>query len=908
MPPTRVSIQSLLKIGVPPALPALRQHLLFLCLTRRYKAAVYFFAQMVANHFYHCSLTPSIVTRALLECDDFHDLAHLLDAQMTHTPNLPATRICDSLIKGLSDKDSERALSLLKLCLHNNSGMMPSSSIFSELLLCFCSRGDMSRAVEVLELMMTHENVGYSLDNFVSSFIIASFCHTGKPELAVGFFQKTQSHGSLRPNLVTYTALVNAYCLLGRVDDVGNLFSKMESEGIAFDVVFYTSWMAGYLKQGFLHVAISKYRQMVEGGIEPDEVCYTMLIDGFSKGGNVEKAVGLLHRMKKDGLEPNLLTYTSIISAFCKKGKFEEALFTYKIVKALGLAVDEVAFSTLINGACKLGKFDEAYVILNDFRKSSLSSVECYQCIILGLCRNGMASVAIDLFIEINEKGLVFDIGTYMILVKAALREQGAAGVFNLVHMIENLPSELFGLICKETIILLCKRGIIDTAFDLYIMMASKGFVTSSRVYYSILKGLLTEGKQRVTHLLLNKFIKEHGLTNVLVTQTVVRFLCIKNIEYALRFLQSMKDETGVTFPTTALTKLHQEGRALDAYNLVKGVENKLAIRNVVDFSILVNGLCKEGLIYIALDLCCFLKKYGIVPSIVTYNSIIHGLCHQGCFVEAFRLFDSFERLNLVPTVVTYSILIDALCKEGRLVKAEWLLGRMVVDGLMANTRTFNSLIDGYCKFGNFEKALELLYNFQSKGLKPDQFTISAVINGFILKGDVQGALDFFFEIKRKGDSPDFLGFLYLIRGLSTKGRMEEARGILKEMLQTKSVLVSINRVDAEIDTESIGSFLVDLCDRGSIKEAVTILDEVGRMLFPVGGTYKQKMFRKGATGNLNVTSSGPNIVGKHSHSHYFNHFYPEIASYCLEGELQNANSLVKQMLQQFSMVDGFRM
>ncbi|KAL9665757.1 hypothetical protein QQ045_000078 [Rhodiola kirilowii] len=552
---TQLPIQSLLKIGLAPTQQSLNQHVSYLCLNRRFNSALHFFAQLTANNFNPPFETQSILATALLDCHDFEELANLLDAQMKKIPNLPQTRIWDSLIRVLCDRDSDKALCLLKEWL-SGCETLPLFSTFRELILCFCAKGDLSRAAEVLELM-TDEKFGYPFDNFVCSFVMESFCLVGKPQLAVEFFQKVA------------------------------------------------------------------------------------------------------------------------------------------------------------------------------------------------------------------------------------------------------------------------------------------------------------------------------------------------------------KNEARIVLPTAVVKNLSRNGGALNAYSLVTAVENKLPIKDVVDGSILVDALCKEGRIDVALDLCRFLKKHGISPNIVTYNSILHGLCRQGCYMEAFRLFDSFERLGLAPTVVTYSILIDALCKEGYFIKAEWLLGRMVLDGLMPNVRTFNSLIDGYCKFGYNEKALELHSDLQIKELKPDEFTVSAVINGFGLKGDVQGALDFYIEPKRKGESPDFLGFLYLIRGLLTKGRMEEARGILKEMLQTKSVRDSINQVDAEVETESIESFLVDLCDQGCIKEAVTILDEIGLILFPIGiaSSHKQK-FSTGSKGNVSDTASSRNIVGSDSQSQNFNNFYPAIVSFCSEGEIQNANSLVKQMLQRFSVVE----
>ncbi|KAI6703133.1 hypothetical protein NL676_012269 [Syzygium grande] len=97
----------------------------------------------------------------------------------------------------------------------------------------------MGRAIEVMELM-ADEKMEYPFNNFVCSSVIAGFCRIGKPELGVEFFEKAKISGALRPNLVTYTALVHALCKLGRVDEVGNLFRAMEEEeGLAFDVVFF---------------------------------------------------------------------------------------------------------------------------------------------------------------------------------------------------------------------------------------------------------------------------------------------------------------------------------------------------------------------------------------------------------------------------------------------------------------------------------------------------------------------------------------------------------------------------------------------------------------------------------------------------------------------------------------------
>ena len=245
---------------------------------------------------------------------------------------------------------------------------------------------------------------------------------------------------------------------------------------------------------------------------------------------------------------------------------------------------------------------------------------------------------------------------------------------------------------------------------------------------------------------------------------------------------------------------------------------------------------------------------------------------------------------------MTYGTLIDSLVREGFLLDARQLFERMVLKGIKPNTHIYNSLINGYCKVRNVEEALKLLHDLEDRSLKPDRFTISAVIYGFSLEGDMEGALNFFVDMKRDSFSPDFLGFLYLVRDLCAKGRMEEARSIMREMFQDESVVELINRVDVEIDEESIESILVDLCEQGSIQEALVVLNEIGSMFFP----YKRSVTSGGQKPTGSCEEKPPAVSLNTSPSMDqmdFNALYSQVASLCEEGDLPTANALAKSIM-----------
>ncbi|XP_062077430.1 pentatricopeptide repeat-containing protein At5g57250, mitochondrial [Humulus lupulus] len=1051
-------LQTLLKKGFTPTLKSINQFLIFLSQARKLNLIIHFCSQLSSNQIKGNSQTSSIFTWALLKLRRFEEAEQFMRTQMIESLNSSTNRMWDSLIRGLciDHEDPERALLVLRDCLKSR-GILPSSFTFCSLIYRFSSLGDMSKAIEVLEFMTV---VKYPFDNFVCSSVMAGFCRIGKPEFAVRFFENVTSSGALQPNVVMYTALVEALCKMGKVNEVCDLVYRLEKEGVEFDAVFYSSWICGFISEGVLLEVFQKSKQMVEKGIIPDTVSYTVLIDGFSKLGDVEKAIGFLEKMRSGGLQPNLITFTAIMLGFCMKGKLEEAFDVLKIVNDLGIKADEFMYATLINGTCKKGDFDRVFHLLNEmekrgispsiityntlinglckfgrtaeaddvsksisgdsityttllhaymieenfsgiletkkrfeeegvcmdvvmcnvlikalfmvgafddaymvykgmqekdlfadsvtyctliqgyckvgrideaveifyeFRSTGISSVACYNCLISELCNRGIVDMATEVFIELNEKSLALDVGICTMLIKEIIEGNRAEKISNLLYRMENMGSDMYDILCDTVISFLSKRCYPEAALEVFTIMKRKGLTLTRKSYYLLIKGLLAVGNKEISLTLLNSFLKEYGVGEPRLNNVLAHYLCLKDVDIALSFLEKTKDNSAtITLPHILFKELIKDGRVLDLYQLIMEAENNLPAVDIFDYTYVLDNLCREGHISEALDLFGFAKRKGINLNIVSYNSVIGALCCQGCLVEAFRLFDSLERIDLFPSEVTYAILIGALCREGFLQDAMQLFKRMVLMGFEPNIRVYNSVIHGYCKTGQIEEALKLLDDFETKGLKPNGFTVSALIHGYCHNGDMEGALEYLSEFKKKGVLPDFLGFVYLIRGLCAKGRMEETRSIIREMLQTQSVIELINKVDTEEETESVESMLIYLCEQGSIEEALTLLNEVVTILFPpqMCSSYfsespiQQPHYeRDGSALSESKTvperndllfgsfsTKGKRRVKDHdklgrSQFHDFDYYYSKIASLCTKGELQKASNLAKEIL-----------
>ncbi|KAK3023652.1 hypothetical protein RJ639_043178 [Escallonia herrerae] len=166
----------------------------------------------------------------------------------------------------------------------------------------------------------------------------------------------------------------------------------------------------------------------------------------------------------------------------------------------------------------------------------------------------------------------------------------------------------------------------------------------------------------------------------------------------------------------------------------------------------------------------------------------------------------------------------------------------------------------------------------------------------------MEAALESYFDFKRNGHLPDFLGFMYLLSGLCSRGRLEESLSILREMLQIQSVINLLNKVENDVQTESMEQFLFFLCEQGRIQETITVLNEVGSMFFPVerwrigasSGPEKLKEIYDSKAFGIAASKSLLSKEDNRSQLCDFDSYYDQLASLCTKGELLKANKLAK--------------
>ncbi|CAI9091065.1 OLC1v1025986C1 [Oldenlandia corymbosa var. corymbosa] len=139
----------------------------------------------------------------------------------------------------------------------------------------------------------------------------------------------------------------------------------------------------------------------------------------------------------------------------------------------------------------------------------------------------------------------------------------------------------------------------------------------------------------------------------------------------------------------------------------------------------------------------------GMSPDVVIYTIMLDGYCKQYQLDEACVLFEDMKRRGITPDVVTYAVLFKGCsrCDSRKDFHSRILWAEMKVKGRKADVICYNVLI----KSNNMQVALELFEEMIDNGLVPDVVTYDTLLYGCYKSGCLKTAIKVANEMISKG-------------------------------------------------------------------------------------------------------------------------------------------------------------
>ncbi|KAK8966547.1 hypothetical protein KSP40_PGU000986 [Platanthera guangdongensis] len=381
------------------------------------------------------------------------------------------------------------ALQLFDKMTSPNSGVIPDTVIFNNLIDGLCKVGRTREGLCLLNHMKTHH---CDPNTITFNALIDGFCKIGDIDTAHELNDRMSKEGVL-PNIITLNTLISGMCRNGRVSGALNFFheKKLTRENAKGNAITYCILIGAFLHANNVSKAMELFDEMIEKGHFPDSVTYFTMISGLSMAGRIDDARSMASAMRRDGFQLDTKSYNILIAGFGKKKKLNEAAQLFGEMSEAGIKPDVVTYNTLIDAYCKAGDFPMAETLLTNMTDGNCKpSLVTYGTLIQGFCKKGDHDGAKKIFQSMKDLHVEPNAVIYNILIGSFCSggEIGMA-ISHLDQMRKNGVSP--NVITYNTILKgLCENNISGKAFEVIDQMKAERCSPNARTV-EILTGWL---------------------------------------------------------------------------------------------------------------------------------------------------------------------------------------------------------------------------------------------------------------------------------------------------------------------------------------------------------------------------------------------------------------------------------
>ncbi|KAL7161208.1 hypothetical protein ACSBR2_041792 [Camellia fascicularis] len=384
---------------------------------------------------------------------------------------------------------------------------------------------------------------------------------------------------------------------------------------------------------------------------------------------------------------------------------------------------------------------------------------------------------------ELAQRVGINEIAENMMAFNTNYKDTGLFGVYAIAKFRKmNLLAAWFVKPDKFTLNIVincfCKLNRVDLGFSILGNLLKLGYEPNITTFNTLINGLCVNAKIALAVKFLDEIVENGFQPNFITSSTIITGLCkIGNTSVAILLLRKMEE--------------------------IGGCEPGL-----VEYSTVIDSLCKDRLVTKSFKLFSEMIGKAISPNAVTYTSLIQGVSSLGEWEETTTLLNEMvvtdqtllkftqqsscssgkakQSLQQQPIVskhknhvciVKASILADALCKEGKAKEAQDVVELMIQRGVVPDVVTYNAVMDGYCLCGQVDEARKMLDVIVSRRCAPSLFTYNILINGRL-----RDALLLFNEMQVHGQIPNLLTYSVLLDGLCKNQHLDEALALFKKL------------------------------------------------------------------------------------------------------------------------------
>ncbi|XP_077245649.1 LOW protein: PPR containing protein isoform X2 [Tasmannia lanceolata] len=360
--------------------------------------------------------------------------------------------VLEALDDSIRDNQWESALKIFRL-LRRQHWYNPKCQTYAKLLTMLGKSRQHERATLLFQIMLS-EGLTPSLDVYTS--LVGVYGLSGLFDEAFRTIDEMKYVSDCKPDVYTYTILINCCCKLRRFDLISKVLTEMSYLGLEGTIVTHNAIIDGYGKAGMLELMESSLSDMLESGrclpdvftlnsfiwaygnggqiekmerwfdefqhmgIGPDVRTFNILIKSYGKAGMYDKMGSVMEFMKKRFFTPTIVTFNIIIETFGKVGNIEKMEYFFELMKSQGVKPNSITYCSLVSGYSKAGLMKKVRTVWRQIENSDVVlDTPFFNCIISAYGQVGGVKGMEEMFLLMKERKCKPDNITFATMIQA---------------------------------------------------------------------------------------------------------------------------------------------------------------------------------------------------------------------------------------------------------------------------------------------------------------------------------------------------------------------------------------------------------------------------------------------------------------------------------------------------------
>ncbi|KAK9097429.1 hypothetical protein Sjap_022926 [Stephania japonica] len=529
-------------------------------------------------------------------------------------------------------------------------------------------------------------------NSFLWNLIMKTHVDSGLADDALRLYSRMRLY-CVSPDRFTFPIVNGALSLAeDRLGLAGSVHCVAIQMGFGEDLYFRNTLIDLHVKKWCVWSA----RKVFDGMPDRDLVSWTTMISGYVSAGDVFGCFGLFREMLVEGLEPNLVTLLIMLRACSFSGNVVQG----KEIHGYAIKKGFESEGSLANAI--LTMYGRTYNLKNMvtlFHNITNRDVVSWNIMISTFSFEGDYSKVAQYFTIMKTK-VTPNLETLSLVISAFARS-GNVSHGEEIHCYA-VKTGLSDVVLQTSLVdFYAKCGQLGESIKLFDEVSEKNSVT----WVAMLSGFIQRGHFKEAIAMFSKLQfsvlkSEVGILSSLVAlYTDLGALRLgKGVHgFILRnTIRCVKEDTAAL--ETSILNMHAKcGNIVYARRCF----DRMADKDVVSCSSMIEGYGTHGLGYEALKLFSQMQREGVRPNRVTFLNLLSACCHSGLVSEGCMVFSHMSsRFGIEPDVNLYTCMVDLLSRSGELRKALEIIKSMAVQ---PDSRTWGALLAASRVHSNIE-------------------------------------------------------------------------------------------------------------------------------------------------------------------------------------------------------------